>query len=396
MLRSLLRPGKRALAELLRRSPLSSASIGPPKSCCPQTEDWSKRYNTGRASLQCEYREVLSSELATRGLPGTIEPDIHWKFLPLLAQMHAPCFCTVIPRGRVWGKTGTVITPDDQLLGDVSRESADPAKPHAALLRIRLGPVRKLNGRVAVLSTVWSNVYFHWMFDVLPRIGLLRSAGLLDSVDAFIVPPFTLPFQKDALNCLGLETDRLIVAEDQWRFHVSADELVVPSLPSALDTPRRWSCNFLRESLGSNDLPPRSRRRLYVSRAKAAGRKIINDEEVFEMLACLNFERVELEGLTIAAQASLFAGAEIVVSPHGAGLTNLVFCEAKTVVVDMFSPHYVNPCYWVVAEALGLKYYYLIGEGNRPPEGIDPDRKSDDILVDTFALRRLLGLAGCV
>ncbi len=378
------------MTRLLRHGPFSSAFLGPPKGCCPSTENWSKHYHRKTGRQRCEYRELLASEPVSRELPGTIEPDVHWKFLPLLTQLHAPCFCAVIPHGRVWGRTGTVITPDDHLLEDVSRESAVCTKPHSALLRVRLGSVRKLKGRVAVLSTVWSNVYFHWMFDVLPRIGLLRSAGLFDSVDAFIVPQYTLPFQKDALQHLGIGSDRLIVADDPWRFHVSAEELIVPSLPSALDTPRAWGCAFLKGVFGQTASPGPGRRRLYVSRAKARGRKVVNEAEVQTLLCSLGFETVELENLALADQARLFESADIIVAPHGAGLTNIVFCREGTVVIDLFAPNYVNPCYWVVSQACGLRYFYLIGEGARPPVGIDPDRKSDDILIDVLALRRLL------
>ena len=395
MFRPLLRPGKRALTHLLRHSPFSSAVIGPPKGYYSSTEDWSKHYNKTSDGQRCKYIELLPSELVNRELPWTIEPNVHWKFLPLLTQLHAPCFCTVIAHGRVWGRTGTVITPDDQVLGDVSRESAVPAKTHSALLRVRLGPVRKLKGRVAVLSTVWSDVYFHWMFDVLPRVGLLRMAGLFDCVDTFIVPPFTLPFQRDALERLGIKSDRLIVAHDQWRFHVSAEELIVTSLPSALDTPRAWSCAFLKEVFGCPASPAQGRRRLYISRAKARGRRIVNEAEVQVLLCSLGFESVELEGLSLAEQALLFGSAEIVVAPHGAGLTNIVFCPVGTVVIDLFAPTYVNPCYWVVSQACGLRYSYLIGEGAPPRDGVDPDRKSDDITVDLSALRRLLVKCDC-
>ena len=395
MLRSLLRPAKRGLVKLLRDSQIPSTLVGPPKGYYAHTEDWVMSFRGGRGNARPAYKELLPTESVRRKPPGTIEAHVHWKFRALLSQVHTPCFQASIPGGRVWGRNGTVITPDDQLLGDVSRESNASAERHSAFRRVRLGGVRKLKGRVAVCSTVWSNVYFHWMFDVLPRIGLLKMAGLLESVDGFVVPPPTLPFQRETLERLGLHRDRQIIADDPWHFHVSAEELIVPSLPSALDTPRAWGCAFLKEVFGQTPGLPQGRRRLYVSRAKARGRKIVNEAEVQALLCSLGFETAELEGLALPDQASLFGSAEVVVAPHGAGLTNLVFCREGTVVIDLFAPTYVNPCYWVVAETLGLKYHYLIGEGNRPTDGTDPDRKSDDIKVDTSALRRLLNIADC-
>ncbi len=125
------------------------------------------------------------------------------------------------------------------------------------------------------------------------------------------------------------------------------------------------------------------------------GRRIINEAEVQALLCSLGFETVDSENLALTDQALLFGSAEIVVGSHGAGLTNIVFCREGTVVIDLFAPTYVNPCYWVVSEACGLSYFYLVGDGARPPDGIDPDRKSDDIMVGLPALRHLLIESGC-
>ena len=50
--------------------------------------------------------------------------------------------------------------------------------------------------------------------------------------------------------------------------------------------------------------------------------------------------------LTLAEQILAFAGARVIMSPHGAGLANLVFCRADTRVVELFNHAYFNPCFW--------------------------------------------------
>ncbi|KAK2153634.1 hypothetical protein LSH36_291g09016 [Paralvinella palmiformis] len=56
-----------------------------------------------------------------------------------------------------------------------------------------------------------------------------------------------------------------------------------------------------------------------------------------------------------------FGRAVIVVAAHGAGLSNLLFCRPKTVVVEgLCNPPHTNMCYTRLAHILGLRYYAMI------------------------------------
>jgi capsular polysaccharide biosynthesis protein len=120
---------------------------------------------------------------------------------------------------------------------------------------------------------------------------------------------------------------------------------------------------------------------------------------VMERIAPLGFRKVTLSGMSVSEQCELFSSAEVVVAPHGAGLTNLLFCREGTRVVEIFPPTYINPGYWVLANHLGLEYYCSIAEGPSPPPppvGANVDEwfwsfvdDDQDIRVD---LESLLGL----
>ena len=90
------------------------------------------------------------------------------------------------------------------------------------------------------------------------------------------------------------------------------------------------------------------------------------------------------------AQARLFADAGSIVAPHGSGLTNVVFAPPGAMVVDLFAPGWVNPCFWTAAECAGVEYHYALGMRVRPPEHVDPEDKGADVEVDVRALERLL------
>ena len=60
----------------------------------------------------------------------------------------------------------------------------------------------------------------------------------------------------------------------------------------------------------------------------------------------------------------MFYNSDVIVAPHGAGLSNIVACRPKTIVVE-FMPAYphVNICYMSMAFKLGL-YYVSIAVQN--------------------------------
>jgi capsular polysaccharide biosynthesis protein len=98
--------------------------------------------------------------------------------------------------------------------------------------------------------------------------------------------------------------------------------------------------------------------------------------------------------MSFREQVGALAGAEVVLAPHGAGLSNLVFARPDAKVIELFSPRYVNPCYWKLACTLRLPYAYLIGSGERPSENDDPHEVTADITVAPQELESILLRAG--
>ncbi len=103
---------------------------------------------------------------------------------------------------------------------------------------------------------------------------------------------------------------------------------------------------------------------------------------MIEYLYSKGFEIIQPENLSVAQQACMFSEAEFIVAPHGAGLTNIVFCQPDTKVIDIFSPDWVNPCFYRLASHLNLKYSYIMGQGkeilsNENYFGIDNDINLD-------------------
>jgi capsular polysaccharide biosynthesis protein len=301
-------------------------------------------------------------------------------------------FVVSLPHGRVTGGRGSVIADDGKMLFDVSVDwsaGAQDARQHPFLRQRRLPKAERLAGTSTVLATSESARFFHWMTDALPRLEILRKAGPVawEAIDHFLVSE-GIPAIRESLLLLGICEEAIVVTRRES--HFLCDYLIVPSFPSAPGNVPPWAIDFLR----SEFLPTHragSAKRLYISRAKASGRKILNEEEIVALLSRRGFLCVTLEEMSLVDQIALFFEAEAIVAPHGAGLTNLVWCAPKTRVVEIFSPLYVNLCYWAIASLTQADYYYLLGSADRVVSNInDTSFFLENISVDPVALERTL------
>ena len=278
-----------------------------------------------------------------------------WKFRIYRKRLINKGFIAIFKNSRVFSQKGQIITQENVLITDLSRSFGVPKQRNNFGNRKPI--VTKKNGKkVAVLTTDGSNTYYHWLFDILPRIHLLKKAGIFESIDIFILPKLKHDFQKTSISYFNIPNSKILEIEDNQA--VFANELIVPSLPSELGTVNLWALNFIRDTFLLDSSHLNLRRKVYISRKNATARRLLNEDEIIEYLIGLDFEIIEAENLSFIEQVKLFSEAEVVVSPHGSGLSNIVFCNKKTKVIDLFYGDFLVPCFWVIAAQLDLDYYY--------------------------------------
>ena len=296
-----------------------------------------------------------------------------------------PSYVTLVDNGRAWADqcTSAIMTPSNQLLANVSTGCSN-----LIVTSDNLPSAYEIEGTVAFLSSRWSNLYFHWMLETLPRIELLRQSSIdLNSIDKFCFHRCDTRFSQETLNVLGIPCEKIIGSYEYP--YIKARKLVVPSIIRG-SRGVNWVINFLRreflhKQVSTSDYP----KRIYISRKSK--RRILNEAEVKDLLGKYGFKSVTLESMSIIEQASLLATAEVVLAPHGAGLTNIVFCPSDAKIIEIFSPRYIHDCYWSLSNQCGLEYYYLVGENLVDETKQDGDQ---DILVNLNSLSKTLEFAG--
>lgn len=100
--------------------------------------------------------------------------------------------------------------------------------------------------------------------------------------------------------------------------------------------------------------------RIYISRKDSNRRVVENEDDIEKILVDRGFTPVLLSTLPLTDQIGLLSGAEFIIAPHGAGLTNIIFCGQNKKLIELFSDDYINQCFRAVAIAKGFDYIGII------------------------------------
>ncbi|MCT7993415.1 glycosyltransferase 61 family protein [Laspinema olomoucense] len=360
-------------------------------------EDISSKFTTYRHSKYIEINLKSSVKLLPPKNPdSSLHSSFNWQVY------HNPeTFVTWIPSGRAWGDSYSTaaINSQGRFIDELCQGSAS-----TLAISQKLPPATPLEGTTAFLSVRGGNTYYHWMADLLPRLKLLQLADIkLPEIDYFVVNSRHLPFQRETLDLLGIPIHKII--ENSHFPHIQTPHLVVPSLPGDVGLMSPWTCQFLRESFLDKAVAQglQTPERIYISRRHASYRRILNEEETIARLSPYGFVPIVLESLSFLEQVALFANAKAIIAPHGAGLTNTLFCKPGTQLIEIFSPDMVSVNYWLVSNIIGLGYSYLIGESleeYKTPTSI-PRRYYnhplyEDIVVNLDSLVHIMHFSGMI
>jgi len=300
-------------------------------------------------------------------------------------------FVVEVPNGRTVGRHGAVLTPDDFLLRDVSREFFWPPEDHPLLHEEALPPrLTCLKGRWALINGPGNSTY-HWLFDTLPRLEVLRLAGYsLDEFDGLLMTRPKYGAHDATLDLLKVPREKIVWCTQ--RRHFQCDRLVVPSFGNDDLQHHDFVYEFLERLVQPPPVPDAPRRRIFVSRRDAvtARRDLVNEDEIFAMAQRFGFERVTLGDLTFQEQAQCFASAECVISPHGGGLANLCFSRKPMLLVEIFAPDYVPAHFRTLSRQKGFEYEALLGEEVAGPDLGQERLNGGNIRLDPARLESVL------
>lgn len=253
-----------------------------------------------------------------------------------------------------------------------------------------LEPVSPVKGTVAYLSNTNIDNYYHWLGWILPQLQTYQRFVDLKEIDYFYLGRGSLSgYKLETLERVGITPEQVI------QTGCTGDRLLATVAHrtsgggGGIDA---TTMAFCRDLFGDAiaEAQTRPKRRFYVMRGDVGWRRVLNETEIIDILESYGFEPVSMDGKTVAEQAQLFAEAEAIVSVHGAALTNLMFAQPGTRVLELFPAGYFVKLYYLLASYAGADYYYLTGDRFLTEQA----GNQLDILVNPNKLRALCRLAG--
>ncbi len=257
---------------------------------------------------------------------------------------------------------------------------------------------KKINGLTLSILTggAGNNNYWHWMYDVLPRIAIVKIKYNIGKIDNFIVPDIKYDFQIQTLKLLNiydkslpsikfrhLETDRLIGTTHPWQFTKSAHQ-DINNIP-------KWITLWIRDTfLKKKKFYDHKYEKIYINRSDSSSnlfnkRNIKNEFEIQSYLKKIGFKILNLSEFKIEKQIRIFNSAKIIIGNHGAGFTNIVYCKKNTTIIE-FITGYTSKPFKKISSDLGLKYFSIKGD----QVGFNSKDQYNDIVLPLKKLKKLL------
>ncbi len=207
---------------------------------------------------------------------------------------------------------------------------------------------KKINGDVLSLLTggAGKNNYWHWIFDVLPRIGIFEKSGE-KNIDFYLLPAITKIYQKESITLLSILEKKILDGEKLK--HIECKNLFAVDHPcvfnnnpsKAVENIPSWILKWLRKKYLSKKISKSQySKKVFISRDKDSNldrRKIINSEQVENFFKKKGFSILTLGEHSFSEQISAFKNAKIIAGLHGAGFANMVFSDKKTNIIEIKS-----------------------------------------------------------
>jgi capsular polysaccharide biosynthesis protein len=227
--------------------------------------------------------------------------------------------------------------------------------------------------------------YYHWLLESVPK--LLEAQRTIPDFTLLLPASYTDAFYSDTLRLLKFGAVERLQPQTMYR----VPELALPLLPEAQGN---YSAQAMREvkavlltAVGVGQEAPVLSTRLYISRRKAPRRKVLNEAEVEQLLGSYGFQCVCFEDFAFEEQLRLCATANVLVSMHGAGLSNMVFMSEQSTVIEFrkFDEGH-NYFFTRLAETLGYQYHLLYCPAADEQQSV----QDADLYVDIAALDAVL------
>ena len=257
---------------------------------------------------------------------------------------------------------------------------------------------KKLDGNVLSLVQGISaiNNYGHWMMDILPKLCIVEKFKSLNKFDHIYLPNIKKEFQINSLKYFKIDNKKFIDGSNYS--HIKVENLFIPQHPywelnkyqmETVANVDKDIINLLREKFSSinNFQLEKKKFKIFIDRSDSPflHSQIENYNELIIFLKKLDFKILKLTKLSFEDQISYFKNANFIIGAHGAGLTNTIYCNAKTNLIEFSNKEFICEMFKNISKINKMNYIKIKSTYNIPK-----DRSKPDIFVNLDNLEKII------
>ena len=230
----------------------------------------------------------------------------------------------------------------------------------------------------------FSDNFFHWFTEALPKMVYVKNKFKSDII--FHIPFPLKDYQSASLNYCQLN---FLVAEGNvtifYKLRIVENVYKYPGYyhPELMQE----TAQLITKSFTDGKI---KNRKIYITRKNASRRKIVNESEIIEVVMRHGFEIFDFDNIDFQQQVAIIVNTSILVSLHGGALTNMIFMEPGSTIVEFLPKQIMNDkCYFILAGTMKHRYHYLSCEMD------GESHITSDFQVDALAFEKILTGAVC-
>ena len=255
------------------------------------------------------------------------------------------------------------LTHDNKLIFNESSCYGNEIRKHLIFKKFYFGKPLMLRGKTLFLSCRIN--YWHLIVNELTDIQLLLNNNLnINEYDHLIFESHESNAGRELQNLFKLKREKSVslvknryIEFEELHFLYGSHDINYESL---IDVKEK----ILKKINQNNQYNNFSSKHVIVSRKDSKRRKWLNENDCIDSLKQFDFKVFILSELSLLEQYIIFSNAEIIVGVHGAGLTNIIFCNKKTNLIELRSDKQSGvyssaQCYENLSNILEIRHHYF-------------------------------------
>lgn len=230
--------------------------------------------------------------------------------------------------------------------------------------------------------------YYHWTYQIWSSI-LYALHQIQDSESLTVLGPPLNSWRRRYIELLGPRI-QYIESMPNCGYFLDAAYWCDAMHGSYSFKPSTKMLNIF-EEFGANFIQ-NTPSRIYISRKDTQLRGVNNEDEVERIVSKRGFTPILLSELPLTEQIAILRGADFIIAPHGAGLTNIVFSGKERKLIELMPDNYFNQCFRAIAITKSFDYIGTINPATTDTRGHHYSTTSVDIDILNLAIDEMESL----